>query len=896
MSFVSRSAMVLLSLACAGVLQANVAPPRADQVKSELWSYFQNIEKNSPTVLGGLSTSSESMTAIKQRIDSMSDREVAQFQKMMAEAPDWKVAPEAFAAGFPPEMLDQIRKIGGSVQAEVPASARMREDVRLLADVLRKTSDAKLNELGIDRRTIETLEATLNGMDPVQLAMLQRRATDWRSTSSTAIQTLPAAFRRGSMALAKHGALSEQDIEELNAFRTEILALMVRIEALPREARAKLKVGSLLDQVRQLKNAPPDVLFMVRHNVPPQMLHQLRNNVAFLEGISRLTDEQKQGLEGFRGELAEVFRGVSAPGTEWAQVDQMLAGMPPEHLFLLEKQMQSFGEWQTAMPAVYQTLLSPELQARVRAVEGPNADVAVVAELEHFRGEALAWMDAAAVTSGVDAAMVARARESVALAPLRNLEVMRMAATKLPPSASDAAKISVALMNHVNFSCSISVTAVPEVCFPEICADPCLGIDGGCEVCTPAGCTPAVVVTANFDLFCNPVESAIHDVATFGQGLVNTMQSAIQTAITTMQTAINNSISAITNTVDTIVSAIVSTVNDVWAFVQTLPDKAWDAIKAALNLLLDIEIRNGITVRDLVGRGVEHAMSSMRTLFGLAEGWWSTVAGFTLPTIPCPPAGFNTPFGAVGDGAAADNYGRYRLLIDGIIGMIPDTETSLAIKIPAQVLYMAYDFLGLCLEQAASDAASATLTSRHGLVVTAFADMNLFVSSQVTGLTSAYDVHTANILNRISAQSNAIQQATTNHSTVIQGVVNTEAGEMQTLIDTEGQSIKDLIQSSSDQTQSDLDAFRKLNLKLTIERVLQAGANSEMALFQLRSPYGHLDLVRDIVRDTISAMDAHGEGSGQAQRIFEGAVALMGQGKDKDAFKEFARAYQQATR
>lgn len=896
MSFVSRSAMVLLSLACAAVLQANVAPPAPEQVKSELLSYFQNIEKNSPTVLGGLAKSPESMAAIKKRIDSMSDAEVAQFQKMMAEAPDWKVAPEAFASGFPPEMLDQIRKIGGSVQAELPQADKMREDVGLLVDVLRQASDAKLNELGIDRRTIESLEATLKGMDPVQLAMLQKRATDWRSRSSMAIQTLPPAFRRGAMALAKHGPLSEKDIEELNAFRNEIVALMIRIEALPKEARAKLKVGNLIDQARQLKDAPPDVLFMVRHNLTPQMLHQLNNNVAFLENISRLTDEQKKDLERFRGELTDVFRGVSSPGTEWDKIDQMLAGMPPEHLYLFQKQMQSFGEWQAAMPAVYQALLSPELQARVRAVEGPNADATAVAELEHFRGQALAWLDAAGAKSGVDAAMVARARESVAIAPLKNLEVMRMAAAKLPPSASDAAKLSVALMNHVNFNCSISVTAFPEVCFPEVCVDPCLGIDGGCKVCTPAYCTPAVVVTANFDLFCNPVESAIHEVATFGDGLVATMQSAIQTTINSMQTAINNSITAITNTVDTIVDAIVDTVNDVWAFVQTLPAKAWDAIKAALNLLLDIEIRNGITVRDLVGRGVEHALSSMKTLLGLAEGWWNTVAGFTLPTIPCPPTGFHTPFGDVGDGAAADNYGRYRLLIDGIIGMIPDTETSLVIKIPAKVLYMAYDFLGLCLEQAASDADSATLTSRHTLVVTAFADMNLFVSSQVVGLTSAYDTHTTNIVNRIILQSRAIQQATSNHSTVIQGVVNTEAAEMQNLIDTEGQSIKDLIQGSAEQTQSDLDDFRKLNLKLTVERVLQAGANNEVGLFQVRAPWGLLELVRDIVQETIHAVNAAGEGAGQAQRMFDGAVALMGQGKDKDAFREFARAYQQATK
>ena len=67
---------------------------------------------------------------------------------------------------------------------------------------------------------------------------------------------------------------------------------------------------------------------------------------------------------------------------------------------------------------------------------------------------------------------------------------------------------------------------------------------------------------------------------------------------------------------------IVDTVNDVWAFIQTLPAKAWDAIKSALNMLLDIEIKNGVTVRDLVASGAESALNSMRTLLGLAGDWW----------------------------------------------------------------------------------------------------------------------------------------------------------------------------------------------------------------------------------------------------------------------------------
>ena len=59
---------------------------------------------------------------------------------------------------------------------------------------------------------------------------------------------------------------------------------------------------------------------------------------------------------------------------------------------------------------------------------------------------------------------------------------------------------------------------------------------------------------------------------------------------------------------------------------------------------------------------------------------------------------------------------------------------------------------------------------------------------------------------------------------------------------------------------------------------------------------GHVAPNNGAPETTIDAMAAHGEGSGQARRIYDDAVALMGAGKDKAAFKEFARAYQQATK
>jgi hypothetical protein len=904
MKFMSRSLSLVLVCLCTAAAFANVAPPARDQVRAELSSYFKNIEKNSPTVLGGLAKSPEAMKAIQDRIATMSDEEAAAFQKMLAETPDWKLAPEAFAGAFPPEMLEQIKRVGVDYTQQVPKGEKMRAEVRTLVEVLKQVPDAKLLELGIDRRMIASLDTTFEQMTPLQVAMLQRQAgdtTSWREKSALAIHTLPPALRRGAAALSAHGLLTESDVAELTQFRDELVSLLGRVDSLPAAARAKLRVENLVAKADQLRVAPPDVLFMVRHNLTPQMLDSLRANVAFLERISSFSDKEKNDLERFRSDLRKTLQQVNQDQGD-SGLDATLSQLGPEHLFLFQKQMATYGEWQTALPAVYQTMSSAELPDRLRAIEGPSADPAAVAGLDAFRAQALAWVDAVAGEVG-EPELVARARRTIETAPLNRLELIRMTAERMA-DASTKAKLSMVLMHEINFGCSVSVTAVPEVCFPEICV-------GGCEtilgvevcvprVCTPAGCTPAVTVTANFDVVCNPIEDALetieHSITGIANGIVNTMNASIQTAISTVQNTINNAISAVNDVISDTIAEITDTIDEVWTFLQALPADAWNAIKTALNLLLDIEVRNGVTLRQLMANGAESGMNAMVTMLGMAGDWWTAVSTFTLPAIPCPPAGFHTPFGDVGDGAAAANYGRYRLVIDGIIGMIPDTETSLAIKIPAQVLYMAFDFLGMCLEQAAADADQAQGTSRHNLVMQNFTDMQAFVGAQISGLAAASGTQTNTIMALIGTQSSTIRSSIVSHSAVIQSLTTTEAGEIQNLIDAKSSSIQSLIQNESDATQNDIAEFQDLNVRLTIERVLQAGINSEIGHLQVRAPWGHLALVGEIVNETIAAMTQAGETVNQARRYYDMGIALMAAGKDKEAFKQFALAYRETTK
>jgi len=903
-------AMEAAAIPAANVASKQTGRPVSDRelVRSQLLSYFNEIAKNSPTVLGGLSKSPETLKAIQERIAVMSDDELARFQKLMADTPDWKVAPEAFASAFPPEVLEHVRRVGADYAKQIPEGETMRGNVRTLAGILKLLPDSKLAELGVDRKMVASLEATFSEMSPIESAMLQKRVSEispWREKSATAMHSLPPALQRGAAALNEHGPLSEKDIVELNKFRGELMGLLSRIEKMPADAKSRLKnldVAGINAQLVQLSKAPPDVLFMVRHNMPQEMLQGLKQNVAFLEKVSNFDEKEKAELDLFRKELAVAFRQLKGEGgADWAEADDLLSKLAPEHLYLLKQRMASLGVWQTALPAIYQTLSAPETAARLQAVRGASPEPAAVQALEVFRRQALDYIDAVKSTPGLDPAFVAKARNTIERAPLDRLELIRMGVERLPETATAAERLSVVAMHDIDFGCSLSMTVVPEVCVPEICVPEICVLDICTpSFCTPAGCTPAVTVNVSFDVICNPLEDALeaveHSIVGTANAAVETMRAGIQTAINNVEATVNASIASVNQIVSTSVSAITSTVNSISAFVQTIPDLAWSAIKSALNLLLGIELRNGVTLRDLVGRGTEHALTSMKTLLGLASGWWTAVSTFTLPQIPCPPAGFHTPFGTVGDGAAASNYARYRLMIDGIVSMIPDTETSLAIKVPAQVTYMLFDFLGICLDQAAADADSAEGTSRHNLVLTNFGNMQTFVSAQISGLQSSSAGQTTSLLNLLTTGGNASRIAMTAQSQAIQSLINAQSTSTQTLVSSEGSETRLLLTNTTDSTQSDIQKFKDLDLRVTIERVLQAGVSDEIATLQLLEPLGHLRLVSRIVQESIQSMTVAQEGVGQAQRYFDAAVELMNAGKAKAAFREFIKAYRETTK
>ena len=884
--FLCRTTPVLGSVAPSPALKDTAS------VRAELRSYFKNIGTNAPTLFGGLAQSPGAMKAIDERISSMSDADLARFQKLMADAPDWKMAPEAIARSFPPEVLQQIRKVGADYTARVPKAETMRQDVQTLIRVLKLAPDAKLKEMGIDRKMLASLEGTFSGMSPLQVAALQRQAfegTTWRQNSVVALQNVPLAFQHGAAALAKHGPLTDQDIKELTVFRARLMSVLNRIEALPPEARKKLKVEGLADKARQIQDASNDTIFMLRENISAEQLKSLETNVAVVERLTNFTDDEKRDLEKFRADFGKALKPLAAAGGKSLQ--DVLASLGPSELYLAKKRLDAMGDWQLALPATYQVLASPDTASRLKALQVPVPDPVAARDLETFRQQALAYIDANATAPGVQAELVVRARNAVAHARLDRLELLRLTVEKMPEGASPQSMFTIAAMSADFEIGNCSIHLIDAYCFNP---DPTGLCGDDCEICTPS-------VTADFNFICNPIEDAMQAIKDTAVSAANTliagMQTAINQSIAGLNSTVNGLISSVTSVIDTTVSAITSVVNDIYAFIQTIPDKAWSVMKLALDALLDIQIKNGVTLRQLLAQGVETSLNSMKTLIGLSGDWWSAISTFTIPEIPCPPNNFHTPFGDVGTSAAARNFSRYNVLIEGIVDMIPDTELALTYKVPAQMLFASFEFLGVCLTQAAATSADNLAQDRHDLVVANFANLHNFVESQF-GILATTSNNQAVALNAdinqldidvetaINAQSYATNTSLTNESTTIQNSINSH-----------GDTLEQLATTLGTDTRTNLSSFKTQWLWLFVEMVLASdGDSSNLGAFELRDP-GYLAVVSDVVKTTIANVIAANEKlGGSAQQKYDKAVQLMTAGQDKDAYKLFVQAYQEATK
>ncbi len=836
------SLFIPIALCAAVVPTANT---QREEVRKQLSSFFASSGEQSPAGFKALQQSPEAMKEVQKRIAGMSDQEVAEFHAMMADTPDWKSAPEALTRLLPPEMLKQVQATSADFTARMPRAEKMRADARTLATVLKALPDEKLRELGVQRASIDALEQSLAQLNPLQTAVLQKDLADKGGDlkGAEALAALPPSLRKGAAALAMHGEITALDMVELEKYRASLSAILKRVQALPEDARKSLHIQSLQTNIVQVTSARPDVLFMMREQIGADTIAKLDAAVKVYEHFAAMTPEDLKDLQSFRGDLLHVFEQMQPDGAARATLEEKVASLTPMQLSMMKEGMPDFASWQEITPAYYVALSSPGLQQRIQSLQQPTPDAGQVAGLESFRQQALNYIDDAG-RSGVDASLVASARKTVAEAPLPRLEFVRTLTASMPATASAESRLRA--VSNISLNCVVSLGSID---LGDVLGSFSLG-------------------SINFNFICNPIADAINAVGGAIESAVSAATTALTNVINSVRDALQSAIDAVTNTVNTLVNGIISTVDTIWNFLQTVPGLAWDAIKSALNFLLDIDLGNGITLRALISDGLSEAVPKLQQALHLTGSWWNALGSAELPLIPCPGSGIHTPFGDVGSGDAVTKYNRYKFFIDKIIGLIPDTETSLEIKIPAQVLYAAFDYLGVCLQDAANDANDTLQSNRHTEVTTDISNVYANVTTTTTLLGQQLTISFNALTNLTNTQGASLITTMTNNTIDIENLINSKT-----------------------------TAQRDLDLRMQIEQNLQAGEGKALAAFELPGANGgYLELARDIVNNAISSMLATSQGTGQAQKWFTDAQNNINNGKFKDAYKSLQKAYSELTK
>ncbi len=795
----TRSTLVslLVALLCAAtamppsyaIVDRKATPTADDLMRERLMTFFANAGKHAPTALGGLPRDPEAMAELRKRIDALGPEELAAMRSALASVPDWETAPEALSSAF------QMQVLGNEAQRRATDLERFRAEVSEFYAAMRLLSPDALQRLNQDAAEIAEMQGKIHDMPAQSLALLELQMDqrgDWRGLTANILSSLSPESRSSLRAFAHNGPLAEGDLKELGAFRHDLEELLANLKSLPPGLSGKLAGPSVASLGAKLDRVTPEMLFMIKQRIDTPVLRQAMKDARLLARAGRLTERDRADLDTFRAELAAVYGplgdfaiGDGTGGT----IATRLASLSHEEIFLARDRVHGIPSWNLTLPAIFGVVSSPEGIQRLAAVE-QDTDPALRRTLEAFRATTLDRLAVMKADPGVDPASRAEAIQSVKEASQRDLFLMHGAASLL--SGEDTVLESIEIPRAVSRLSSLA-SAVSFNC-------PCIDIGP----------------------FCVPVQGLCNILA----APINLALAGIEAVVAGLQTAVN----AIGGVIDDVLGFVVQIGQDI----INLPGVLLSALQS---LFTDIATA-------VMG---EFTPQSIANKLGLVEGFWNSIP--VLPQLPCPPDGFNLhPFGVVGEDLTASKYERYLFVFDTVLDMIPDTEMSLVLKIPAQALYGGVRYLGVCLRDAAS--------ARSEAATIAFRTM---VSNQLD----------LSLLNQGNAQTGI-------------NFIQSQVGFLQA-------QIVDLT--------DDLLEFQDMDLRLKIEANLASEGKKNISSFLLPEAFGGaLELVREIVSETIEAAIDAGFDVKHAERELTCGDNLFAAGDYAGAYEAYARAYRDASK
>jgi hypothetical protein len=827
-------ALVLITPLIAAEPSPNAATsPTDDQFKRQLTDFFAHAATLSPTALGNLSQDPQAMAGLRSRIDALTPEDLAVIQNAFAQVPDWQQAPEALSSAF------QMQVLGEEAARRAKDLDGFRVDVSEFYAALALLPADTLQRLNQDPASVAAMRRKVHDMPDQSLALLQLsldRQGDWRGLKDKLVGSLSMGARASLRALADNGPLGENDLRDLGAFRKDLGTFLDNLKRLPPEAGAKIAPASIRAIETQLARATPEMLFLIRQRLDTPDLRRSMASAGLLAQASSLSDADRADLQRFRADLASVYASLgdfSPGGPSAAPLANRVASMSDAELLLARDRIERIPSWKTTLPLVFGVVSTPEGRTGLAlAQQGPAPQDQQA--LEAFRAQAQTALAALQGSPGVDPAAAQEAQQSIAKASDEQLYLMQKAIALAP--AADAAQTLVDVPRAV---------ATLVTFHPESVSFNCSCPDHGLDLPLGIGCI-------SLQFLCNIVAAPIN-LALDG---INSVVGALQTAVTAIQ-----------GVIDDVASGVQSIIQDI----ANLPNILLNALQSLFESIANAALS-------------AFSPANIAQALGLVDGFWNSIP--TLPQIPCPPDGFNLAgFGEVGDDLTASKYQRYLFIFDKVLDLIPDTEVSLTLKIPAQVLYGGIQYLGVCLDDAATARSEAATAAYRTLVSDRLTQALANQATAQTGI-NVIQTQAAALQSQVAAQGqNLMTQLTQQQQALLQELMQ------------QGQSLTELIGRTGQDLTGTLHDFQDQDLRLKIEANLANPALQEVAFFELpKAVGGELELVRQIVVETIQATLDAGLGVHNAEKLLTQGDAFYAAGDYKSAYNSYAGAYRETTK
>ncbi len=573
-------------------------------------------------------------------------------------------------------------------------------------------------------------------------------------------------------------------------------------------------------------------------------------------------------LLSFAGDLEGLPRFKTGRVAGFAQI---ISALPPEQLTALAQRAPHRADWR-ALPQVLRNLdaLRAEREARLRAKlaarSGPRDSAA---ELEEFRQDFLFFITglqamAPLATDTRLAVQLADLEAKVAGLPSEHLGQLRrtyyhnapywryLLRGGKPASDPDLPPAKFDLLPTIpTFSCDIGCPCDFD------CDMNCSWYEAWCW--TAEGiCYAAEEVC---DVGCDAVE-----------GICDGLTTAIE-ELNSVIDEINGFLDDVVSFFDDVVDEIEALPSTMGNFFTELGTDLIDLLEDLLDAALDV-IPDSQELLELLG--LDDIDSSFYT---------DLVDGLTLVEMPCPDIGTNiSGYGEVGSPRAEYVCKRGAdWLAEKLYDLVPDDVYDVPVKLLAAIPYYPIKYFCLCME-AQSSLSFAEAQEEHRELVAERLDAALSTrasEASVTALDTTVDTLDDDVADVRSDVAEVDAEV---------GVVASELTVLEAAVD-------DYSTAQDDQLDS-LEAFRDLVLRIRIEEnLLQGSPEDVVASFQSPEEFaGFLDLVREIVTETIQMNLDAGQSVYDAPGYLALADALLQEGAFEKAYGKYRLAYREAVK